>query len=150
MNIDKLRQEIADDEGCVHSIYLDHLGLESVGIGHLIVESDPEYGQPIGTNISDERVRQLFSLDIAVCIEDCKILYPTWDSMSDELHHILANLMFNMGRPRMSLFKKFIAAIEAGDFAESADQLVDSRYYRQVTNRAQRLVNRLDLLAVPV
>ena len=149
MNIDTLRQEIADDEGCVNSVYLDHLGLETCGVGHLILESDPEFGKPIGTDVSEERVRQLFALDIAVTVEDCKILYPTWDSMSDELHHILCNLMFNMGRPRMSKFKKFIAAIESEDYEIAGAELKDSRYYEQVTNRADRLIDRLHMLAIP-
>jgi len=118
-------------------------------VGHLILEGEPEHGQPIGTDVSEERVRQLFSLDIAVTIEDCKILYPTWDSMSDELHHVLCNLMFNMGRPRMSKFKKFIAAIAAENYETAGAELKDSRYYRQVTKRADRLIERLELLAVP-
>ena len=35
MNKDKLREELADDEGCKLEIYLDHLGLPTFGIGHL-------------------------------------------------------------------------------------------------------------------
>ena len=55
MNMDKLRQEIADDEGVKlnengqHIIYLDHLALPTCGVGHLIVEGDDEYGQPVFT-----------------------------------------------------------------------------------------------------
>ena len=147
MNIDVLRKEIAEDEGCVYSVYLDHLGLETCGVGHLILEGEPEYGQPVGTDVSEERVRQLFALDVAVTIEDCKILYSDWDSKSDELQHILCNAMFNMSRPRMSKFKKFIAAVEAEDYETAGAELKDSRYYKQVTNRARRLVDRMRALA---
>jgi GH24 family phage-related lysozyme (muramidase) len=35
MNIDKLREELKEDEGCKYEIYLDHLGLPTHGIGHL-------------------------------------------------------------------------------------------------------------------
>ena len=31
MNIDKLREELAEDEGCKYEIYLDHLGLANNG-----------------------------------------------------------------------------------------------------------------------
>ena len=44
MDIDKLREEIEYDEGNVKKVYLDHLGLPTFGIGHLIRESDPEHG----------------------------------------------------------------------------------------------------------
>ena len=40
MNKDRLREEIAEDEGCKYEVYLDHLGLPTCGIGHLITESD--------------------------------------------------------------------------------------------------------------
>ena len=52
MNIDELREEIAYDEGVKkndlgeHIIYLDHLSLPTLGIGHLIRESDPELAGP--------------------------------------------------------------------------------------------------------
>ena len=52
-------------------------------------------------------------------------------------------MMFNMGRPRMSGFKKFIAAIAIANWQEAANQMVDSRWYNQVTNRAERLVKRM-------
>ena len=75
MNKDQLRQELADDEGCKYEIYLDHLNLPTFGIGHLITESDPEFGQPIGTEVSEERVRKAFNLDVAVTIDECKVLH---------------------------------------------------------------------------
>ena len=43
MNKDRLREELAEDEGCKYEVYLDHLGLPTFGIGHLIVEDDPEF-----------------------------------------------------------------------------------------------------------
>ena len=45
MNLDILREEIAADEGKVLKIYKDHLGYPTFGIGHLIIEDDPEHGQ---------------------------------------------------------------------------------------------------------
>jgi len=51
--------------------------------------------------------------------------------------------MFNMGRPRLSGFKKFIAALENKDWQECAVQMEDSRWHKQVTNRANRLISRM-------
>jgi len=47
MNIDELREELKEDEGCKYEIYLDHLGLPTFGIGHLVTEWDEEYGKPV-------------------------------------------------------------------------------------------------------
>ena len=147
MNKDQLRQELADDEGCKYSVYLDHLNLPTFGIGHLITESDPEFGQPIGTEVSEERVRKAFNLDVAVTIDECKVLYPDFDDLPEECQHVIANMMFNMGRPRLSKFKMMKAAIDNRDFNEAAEQMIDSRWHDQVPNRAKRLVKRMRALA---
>ena len=44
MNIDQLREELDQDEGCIYEVYLDHLGYPTFGIGHLITNRDREYG----------------------------------------------------------------------------------------------------------
>ena len=147
MNKDRLREEIAADEGCKYEIYLDHLGLCTTGVGHLITENDEEHGKPVGTVVEQERVRKLFALDIAVTIDECKVLYPDFDDLDEELQHILCNMMFNMGRPRLSKFVGMKAGVDARDFNEAADQMVDSRWYTQVPNRARRLVDRMRALA---
>jgi len=147
MNKDRLREEIAADEGCKYEVYLDHLALPTCGVGHLITENDEEYDKPVGTVVEEERVRRLFSLDIAVTIDECKVLYPDFDDFDEELQHILCNMMFNMGRPRLSRFKLMQAAIDNKDFNEAAEQMIDSRWHDQVPNRAKRLVKRMRALA---
>ena len=147
MNKDKLREELAEDEGCKYEIYLDHLGLPTFGIGHLVKEDDPEYGQPVGTPVDEERVRQVFNLDIAVTIEDCRILYDDFDELPEEAQLIIANMMFNMGRPRLSKFVGMKREVDARRFDAAADEMVDSRWHDQVPNRAKRLVKRMRDLA---
>ena len=147
MNKDRLREEIAEDEGCKYEIYLDHLGLPTTGIGHLITESDEEHGKPVGTVVEQERVKQLFNLDMAVTVDECKVLYPDFDDLPEECQHIIANMMFNMGRPRLSKFKDMKAAVDARDFRAAGAAMIDSRWYTQVPNRARRLVDRMRALS---
>ncbi len=147
MNKDKLRQELAEDEGCKYEVYLDHLALPTLGIGHLIVEDDPEHGQPVGTPVSEERVRQVFALDIASTLDECQVLYPDFDDLPEECQLIIANMMFNMGRPRLSKFKGMKAGVDAREWNRAADEMVESRWHDQVPNRAKRLVKRMRALA---
>ena len=147
MNKDQLREELAEDEGCKFEIYLDHLGLPTYGIGHLVVEGDPEYGQPVGTPVDEERVRQVFNLDIASTLDECQVLYPDYDDLPEDCQLIIANMMFNMGRPRLSKFKGMKAGVDARDWNRAADEMVDSRWHDQVPNRAKRLVKRMRALA---
>ena len=143
MNIDELRQEIQNDEGRVNSVYLDHLNLATVGIGHLIKESDPEYGLPVGTVVDDERVNELFDQDIKVTLAECEQLYGNFNDLPEEVQKILANMMFNLGRPRLSKFRKLCKAVADRDWQECAVQMEDSRWHKQVTNRANRLISRM-------
>ena len=143
MNIDELRQEIQNDEGRVNSVYLDHLSLPTIGIGHLIKESDPEHGLPVGTVIDDERVNELFDQDIKVTLSECEQLYGNFNDLPEEVQKILANMMFNLGRPRLSKFRKLCKAVADRDWQECAVQMEDSRWHKQVTNRANRLISRM-------
>ena len=143
MDIEKLREEIKYDEGSVNEIYLDHLGLATFGIGHLVTEWDEEYGWEVGTPVSEDRCNEVFDSDIQIVLADCKQLYPDFNELPEEVQRIIANMMFNMGRPRLSKFKGMKAGVDARDWNKAADEMVDSRWYRQVTNRAERLVKRM-------
>ena len=143
MNIDKLREELKTDECCRYEIYRDHLGLSTHGIGHLILNSDPEYGQPVGTPVSEDRVNECFASDIETVLSECTLLYSNFSVLPEEAQLIIANMMFNMGRPRLSKFKGMKAAVDAGDYHRAAVEMVDSKWYQQVTNRADRLVQRM-------
>jgi len=147
MNIEKLREEIAADEGEVHEIYLDHLGLPTFGIGHLVRDDDPESGLPVGTPVDNDRVVEAFESDIETVLSDCNKLYPDFNDLPEEAQRVIANMMFNMGRPRLSKFKGMKSGVDARDWNRAADEMVDSRWYRQVTNRADRLVTRVRALA---
>ena len=143
MNIEQLREELKIDEGVKYEIYLDHLGLPTCGIGHLIQSTDPEHGLEVGTKVDEERVNELFDQDVEVTINECRLLYNNFDDLPEEVQRIIANMMFNMGRPRLSRFHKMKQAVDSGDWSEAAAQMKDSRWYNQVTNRAQRLVDRM-------
>ena len=146
MDIDQLRETLKVDEGVKNEIYLDHLGLPTCGIGHLITEDDPEHGLEVGTHIDDERVNELFDQDVQVTLGECRLLFQNFDDLPEEVKQVCANLMFNMGRPRLSRFHKFRKALENNDWIEAGKELKDSRYYRQVTARADRLIARLEAI----
>ena len=143
MNIEKLREELKIDEGVKYEIYLDHLSLPTCGVGHLIKETDPEYGLDVGTEISEERVNELFDEDIKVTLDECTYLYEDFYTLPEEAQLIIANMMFNLGRPRLSRFLKMKKHIDNRDFVSASEEMKNSKWYRQVTNRADRLVERM-------
>ena len=143
MDIEQLRIELEDDEGIKYEIYNDHLGYPTFGVGHLVRESDPENGMPVGTPIDEARVAEAFEQDVETVLEDCCRLYSDFDELPEEVQRIVANMMFNLGYPRLSAFRGMKAGVDARDWDKAADEMVDSRWYNQVPNRAERLVNRM-------
>ena len=143
MNVEKLREQLKIDEGCVYEIYNAHLGYPTFGIGHLVRESDPENGSPLGTEVSEDRVIEAFDADVEIVLSDCNTLYPDFEDLPEEAQQIIANMMFNLGRPRLSKFVGMKRGVDAKDWDSAADEMVDSRWYRQVGARAERLVNRM-------
>ena len=147
MDIRQLRKELEVDEGVKYEIYKDHLGYPTFGIGHLVIDSDPEHGQEIGTPVPEDRVIEAFDKDVQIVLADCERLYNDFNVLPEEVQLIIANMMFNMGRPRLSKFKGMKAGVDAQDWNKAADEMVDSAWYRQVPNRAGRLVKRMRALA---
>lgn len=143
MNIEQLRQELKTDEGVKYEVYLDHLGLPTCGIGHLIKDTDPEKGLEVGTAISEERVNELFDEDIQVTLQECRYLYEDFDDLPEEAQRIIANMMFNLGRPRLSRFLKMKQHVDKRNFVSASEEMKNSKWYMQVTNRAERLCQRM-------
>ena len=72
IDIEQLREQLMVDEGVVYEIYNDHLGYATFGIGHLVLEGEPEHGLSVGTPVSEDRVNECFVKDLQSVVEDCK------------------------------------------------------------------------------
>jgi len=137
--INKLKEQLKIDEGVKYEIYEDHLGYATFGIGHLITDADEEYGWPIGTKVSENRVNEVFKTDVQKFINETQKVFPDLINKPDNIQIVLINMCFNLGAPRLSKFKKFIAAINDEQWIEAAVEMMDSRWARQVGPRAERL-----------
>ena len=151
MNLDVLRKEIEADEGCVYKIYRCSEGYPTAGIGHLLTEWDEEYyDKPIGTPVPEEKVQEWFINDVQTAINDCNDIFNSFEKLPEDIQHVLINMSFQLGKPRLSKFRRMIAAVEMEDYREMALQMEDSRWFKQTTNRAQRLIDRVVRYGVPV
>jgi len=140
----RLREEIIADEGQVLEVYLDHLGYPTVGVGHLILESDEEYGLGEGTPITQTRSDELLFQDLNIVLKECEDrFHNNWRDYPEEVKLIIANMAFNLGLTRLVKFKKMFAALNEGDYKQASVEGMDSKWAKQVYNRARRLMNRL-------
>ena len=143
MDKEKLMKELIADEGFEYEIYLDHLGYPTLGVGHLITEKDEEHGKPVGTPISEQRIRECLDQDIEIVCSELDRNEPWWRNLDDNRQRILANMCFNLGYPRLSNFKRFLAAVQTSQWETAAVEMMDSKWSGQVGDRATRLRDRM-------
>jgi len=143
MNKEKLVKELILDEGYKYEIYLDHLGYPTLGVGHLILETDEEYGKPVGTPVSEQRILECLESDINTVCEELDRNLWWWRDLDDNKQRVMVNMGFNLGYPRLSKFKKFLSAMQIGDFKTAAVEMLDSKWATQVGDRAIRLRDRV-------
>ena len=131
------------EEGVKYEIYRCSEGYPTAGIGHLITEWDEDYfDKPVGTKVSKEQVAKWFEADLGVAIADMNKF--TEDMNVDEnVRECVTEMVFQLGLPRLNKFKKFKQALLDGDIETAQAEMKDSLWYRQTTNRAERLIEKL-------
>jgi lysozyme len=95
-------------------------------------------------SITDEMIDRLLKIAIRHASADCRVLFPSWDSFSDNRKMALTDFVYNIGFSGVRKFKKMLAAVNSGDWKKAASELVDSNYFRQVPNRAAEIVKMIE------
>lgn len=118
---------IKEGEGLVLLPYEDSTGHISIG-----------YGRNLDAKgISQDEADFLFTNDLRDCLRDLEEYYFYYNQ-NDVRKAVLLDLRFNLGLRGLLGFTKMLGALEAGDYDRAAVELLDSRYARQVGNRALR------------
>jgi lysozyme len=157
VNVNRVFEEIKADEGMRNFVYKCSLGHNTIGCGHLILDTDPESkleafdvnadDVPEDQCISDHRIYELFQEDIHLAINACSRIYSNWEELPEEAQHVLINMCFQLGEGGLSKFKATNAAVEAQAWGQMALEMVDSKWARdQTPARAHRLKDRIQKL----
>jgi lysozyme len=109
--------------------YEDSVGKVTIGCGRNLDD----------VGLSDDEIDYLMQNDIARTLADAERL-PYWDALDDVRRLIVADMIFNMGAKRFAGFVRTNAALAAGDYQSAADEMTDSKWYRQTGRRARKLV----------
>ena len=137
--LQKIKEDIERHEGKVPRIYLDHLGYKTLGIGHLIRQSEPEYIQEVGTPVPDEVTYKYFDSDLDTSIRDAERIFGDLNEHPQDVIRVLVNMSFNLGYPRLNKFVKMKEAVAQKNYLRAADEMKDSRWYTQVGRRGPEL-----------
>ena len=129
MNRVQLIEELKRDEGVVLSLYQCSAGKNTIGVGRNLDDR----------GITEDESDYLLSNDIDLCVEELEGTFPWFATLSDARQRVMVNMCFNLGLSRLLGFKKFLAAMEAGDWETAGIEMLDSKWAVQVGNRSERL-----------
>jgi len=142
MDIEHLKKDIMFEEGVKYEVYNDHLGYKTFGVGHLCRATDPENDMEVGTPVSKIRVAECFEADLYVAINDMEKFCEGME-VDDNIKECVTHMVFQLGLPRLNKFRNFKQALVDGDIAKAQAEMKDSLWYRQTTNRAERLIEKM-------
>ena len=121
----RLRRE----EGFAGKPYDDHLGVPTIGYGTTLPLTEREAMLLLehrAENTWAELRDRLHESDTHLC------------HLPDSVRAALLDMAYNLGVPRLMGFKRMLRAVKECQWADAGDECMDSRYARQVPNRAKR------------
>jgi len=129
MDLKLLTAELKRDEGFRAKVYTCSAGKLTVG-----------YGWNLEASEMPERIADaLLSVSISNALIEATN-FNWFFPLSDVRQRVILNMLMNLGYARFCGFKKMIAALEISDYDEAANQMEDSLWFKQVGDRAVRLV----------
>ncbi|MCE7657278.1 glycoside hydrolase family protein [Vibrio fluvialis] len=97
------------------------------------------YGRNLQDNgISQQEAENLLQHDLDAAVKEAETL-PYFASLNKARQAVIVDMIFNLGLPRFGMFKKMIAAIEQQLWHVAANEMLNSRWARQVGKRAKTL-----------
>ena len=129
----ELIEQLKRHEGVKTHVYLCPAGFETIGVGRNISES--------GLGLTEDEIEYLLNNDIKRCSQELSDNFKWYLELNRARQYAMINLCFNLGLPTLLKFKNALKSMEAGLFDEAADHFLDSRWARQVGDRATEVTS---------
>ncbi|AZZ99115.1 MULTISPECIES: glycoside hydrolase family protein [Pseudoalteromonas] len=101
------------------------------------------YGRNLEQNgIAEEEAEQLLAQDVANAQAGVRRRVDT-SYCNEARQAVLTNMAFNLGVQGLLGFSNMLDAVQNGDFERAALEMLDSRWARQVPERAQELAQQM-------
>lgn len=129
----RLKKQLSIDEGYSETLYKCSKGKLTIGIGRNIEDR----------GLNQDEVDFLFLNDIKLSIEELERTFPFFKNLTQLRQEVLINMHFNLGLPKMLTFKNMIEELENENYLNASDEMIDSLWYKQNTNRVKRLAQQM-------
>jgi len=115
---------------------LDDVGLTDLEL-RIIRKRNPAW--QIGDAITRDEAMLLLRNDIVRARGGARTVVSHFDGLSTARQRVLIDMVFNLGLRRFVKFKGLLGALVVGDYARAAEEMLDSKWARQVGKRATTL-----------
>jgi lysozyme len=143
-------KQLMRHEGFRGKPYKDTEGVLTIGYGRNLEANPltPEEEDRLGVGrdfnkqpLTKEEAEYLFANDLRQATGEAQTHYKAiWNNLSQARQDVLVNMTFNLGIGKLSNFVKMEQALIDQDYDKAADEMVDSKWYRQVKSRGKELV----------
>ena len=89
--------------------------------------------------LSDDEIDYILANDIKIVEDELDVWWKDWRTMDETRQRVVADMLFNMGRPTLAKFKNFLSALQEQDYERASVEMMDSNWARQVKGRADTL-----------
>ena len=126
-DLNKLIERICENEGFRSKPYQCSEGVWTIGHG-ITYLTEEESRRIVADRIAEKHLGLGGTLD-------------WYDGLPPEVQGVVLEMTFQMGTSGMLKFKKMIKAMADKEWAKAADEMKDSRWYRQTPGRCERLAD---------
>ena len=133
-NNNKLTEMLKRHEGVKTHAYKCSASKITVGVGRNI---DPEGG----LGLSETEINYLLQNDIDRIMRELDFQYDWFHNLNEARKDAMIDISFNLGQTRLRKFEKALTAMSKGEWDTAADEFMDSKWSKQVGNRAKELTD---------
>ncbi len=125
-----LVSQLQRHEGVRLRPYRDTVGKLSIGVGRNLDDR----------GISRDEADYLLGNDLETAQRDCEGMFSSWYPSLDSVRQAaLVNICFNLGAEKLLSFERALGAMAAKQYGRAAREFLDSKWARQVGQRAVEL-----------
>lgn len=133
----ELERQLRGDEGVEPCVYLDSLGLATIGVGRLVDKRKP------GAGLRSDEISYLLHNDIDDRIEALTRRLPWFQNLDDARRGALLNMAFQLGTDGLLKFVNTLELIKDGKYDLAAHAMLQSRWAQQTPERAKRMADQM-------
>lgn len=122
-------EELKKEEGFKSTVYKCSSGKHTIGFGRNLDDR----------GITLEEANDLLRNDICRCDEELSQNIPNYSKLNGPRQYVIISMCYNIGLSGVIKFKKMWQAINEGDFAKAAAEMLNSKWAAQVGPRARKL-----------